>query len=83
MDSIDKLRVMLKHWIDHNGGHVKEFDKWRDVMAGENQESMVAALATAMEQMDSVSATLQKALDELGGAPEDADHHHHHHHHDH
>lgn len=81
MDSIDKLRVLLKHWIEHNGGHVEEFDKWREVMAGENKDSMVTALAKAMEQMDTVSATLQAALDELGGPLENPDHHHHHHHH--
>lgn len=83
MESIDKLRVLLKHWIDHNGGHVQEFDKWREVMAGEDQEAMVQSLAKAMEQMDAVSATLQAALDELGGPVEGEGHHHHHHHHDH
>lgn len=83
MDSIGKLRVLLKHWIDHNGGHVQEFDKWREVMAGEDQDSMAAALTKAMEQMDTVSETLQAALDELGGPVEGANHHHHHHHHDH
>ena len=76
MDSLDKLRVLLKHWIDHNGGHVREFDKWREVMIGENHGSMAAALARAMEQMDTVSTTLQAALDEIGGAPEDTGHHH-------
>ena len=81
MDSIDKLRVLLKHWIDHNGGHVQEFDKWRDVMAGEGNDAMAAALVKAMEQMDAVSATLNDALDELGGPAESSEHHHHHHHH--
>lgn len=80
MESIEKLRVLLKHWIDHNGGHVQEFDKWRDVMAGEHK-SMATALSQAMEQMDAVSATLQAALDELGGPLESTEHHHHHHHH--
>lgn len=81
MDSIEKLRVLLKHWIDHNGGHVAEFEKWRTTMSEENRETMVEALSTAITQMDDVSATLQAALDELGGAPESSDHHHHHHHH--
>ncbi|MCG6930866.1 MAG: hypothetical protein LJE64_09965 [Desulfofustis sp.] len=83
MDSIEKLRVLLKHWIDHNGGHVREFDKWREVMAGDNHDAMAAALALAMEQMETVSATLEAALEEIGGAPQDSGHHHHHHHHHH
>jgi hypothetical protein len=84
MESIEKLRVLLKHWIDHNGGHVEEFKKWRAVMAEDNRDSMSAALTRAMSQMDEVSATLQAALDEIGGPAESSDHHHHHghgHHH--
>jgi hypothetical protein len=83
MDSIDKLRVLLKHWIDHNGGHVDEFGKWREIMIGEKQAKVAESLSRAMQQMDEVSATLQKTLDELGGPPESSEggHHHHHHHH--
>ena len=81
MDSIEKLRVLLKHWIDHNGGHVEEFDKWRTTMADENRDTMADALSRAITQMDEVSATLQAALDEIGGAPDSSDHDHHHHHH--
>lgn len=86
MDSIDKLRVLLKHWIDHNGGHVDEFAKWQSIMAGENNGKAAAALDRAIKQMDQVSATLQATLTELGGpleASEDHHHHHHGHHHDH
>jgi hypothetical protein len=36
-----------------------------------------------MEQMETVSATLEAALEEIGGAPQDSGHHHHHHHHHH
>lgn len=77
MESIEKLRVLLKHWIDHNGGHVAEFDKWRETMVEEDRESMAEALGMAITQMEEVSATLQAALDEIGGAPESAHHHHH------
>ena len=83
MDSIEKLRVLLKHWIDHNGGHVEEFDKWRSTMTDENRDSMADALNRAITQMDEVSATLQAALDEIGGAPDSSDHDHHNHHHHH
>ena len=81
MDSTEKSRVLLKHWIDHNGGHVAEFDKWRKTMSEENNESMAEALGKAWIQMDEVSATLQAALDEIGGPLDSSEHHHHHHHH--
>ena len=47
MDSIDKLRVLLKHWIDHNGGHVDEFGKWREIMTGEKQAKVGAAMSVS------------------------------------
>jgi hypothetical protein len=83
MESIDKVRVLLKHWIDHNGGHVAEFAKWRKIMADENRVSTAEALQKAIEQMDAVSATLQAALDEIGGGGDHSEHHHHDHHHHH
>lgn len=83
MESIDKLRVLLKHWIEHNGGHVGEFNKWREIMVDENKPKMAEALQKAVEQMDAVSATLKSALDEIGSGEETSSHHHqdHHHHH--
>jgi hypothetical protein len=80
MENREKLRVLLQHWIEHNGGHVAEFNKWRATMADEHQDRLVAALDRAAEQMDVVSETLQQALDELGGPAADHAHHHHHHH---
>lgn len=81
MENIDKLRVLLKHWIDHNGGHVEEFAKWQTIMVEEKKEGTAASLEQAMQQMNKVSDILQEALDELGGPADDSDHHHHHHHH--
>ena len=31
MDNLEKLRILLQHWIEHNGGHVAEFAKWQTV----------------------------------------------------
>lgn len=83
MEPLAKLRVLLKHWIDHNGGHVDEFAKWRKIMADEHNATTAEALQKAIEQMDAVSATLQSALDEIGAGEDSPDHHHHHGHHHH
>lgn len=84
MDNTEKLRVLLQHWIDHNGGHVAEFAKWKELMAAEQKKDIVESLETAMQQMDKVSDVLRNSLDALGGPAPGADppHHHHHHHHD-
>ena len=80
MDNTDKLRVLLKHWIEHNGGHVEEFDKWCKLMTDEGNSEISSLLESAKDQMDKVSDILGQALTQLGGEM-DGDHHHHHHHH--
>ncbi len=83
MDNTEKLRLLLQHWIDHNGGHVAEFAKWKELMAAEEKKNIVTSLDMAMQQMNKVSQTLRICLDDLGGPAGSSDHqHHHHHHHD-
>ena len=28
MNEIDKFRILLPHWIEHNKNHEEEFNKW-------------------------------------------------------
>jgi len=80
MDNVEKLRVMLQHWIEHNNGHVDEFEKWRQTMTEEGQASLAAHIAEAIQTMTTVNKQLEKALEEVGG-PGNGEHHHHRHHH--
>jgi len=86
MDNVEKLRVMLQHWIEHNKGHVEEFEKWRKTMTEEGQTSVADHITEAVKMMATVNAQLGKALHEVGGPNKsegDEGHHHHgdHHHH--
>jgi hypothetical protein len=83
MDNVEKLRVLLQHWIDHNKGHVEEFEKWQKMMADEGQSHLAQHIANAVSIMAKVNDELDKALAEAGGPSEDEHHHHHHHHHHH
>lgn len=86
MDNVEKLRVLLQHWIDHNKGHVEEFENWRKLMADENQEKTASHITEAIRQMAMVNAELGKALHQVGGpnAAGDKGHQHgHSHSHDH
>ena len=85
MDNVEKLRVMLQHWIEHNKGHVEEFEKWRKTMSEEGQTSLADHITQAVKTMAEVNAQLGKALHEAGGPKSDGedDHHHGHHHHHH
>lgn len=87
MENVEKLRVMLQHWIEHNKGHMEEFEKWRGTLEDEGRTSLAAHIEKTVELMGSVNGQLEKALKEAGGAKHDDDHHHHdhegHHHHHH
>ena len=50
---IDKLRMLIPHWIEHNEGHAAEFRKW----------------ATKLDQVDDILAAREELLNrgvELG-----------------
>ena len=85
MDNVEKLRVLLQHWIEHNDGHVEEFEKWRKTMAEDGKQVLATHIGDAIAAMATVNEKLTKALTDVGGPPDkgdgDHDHHHHHHHH--
>jgi hypothetical protein len=62
MSEIAKLRVLLPHWIEHNGEHAGEFREWAD-RAGPAKEHIV----TAAQLMEEANAHLAEALEQVGG----------------
>ena len=80
-EDIRKLRVLLPHWIEHNGEHGGDFRRWAE-RAGSAREALVAAA----DLVDQANARLAEALEHLGGPLELPHHehghgHHHEHHH--
>jgi hypothetical protein len=67
----EKLRILLPHWIEHNGEHAEEFRRWAE-RAEEAKEPILAAA----QLVEEANARLEEALEALGGPLE-------HHHHDH
>jgi DNA-binding NtrC family response regulator len=63
MIEVDKLRVLIPHWIEHNEEHADEFRRWAET-AGQTATDLLAA-AEAMQQ---VNRRLANALEKLGGA---------------
>jgi hypothetical protein len=62
VDETEKLRVLLPHWIEHNGEHAAEFREY-GAGAGHAREGLFAAARL----LDEANARLQEVLDELGG----------------
>ena len=68
---LEKLRILLPHWIEHNVEHAAEFRSWA-TRAGEAGEDIL----TAAGQIENANAALQRALERVGG-PLSSSHHHH------
>jgi hypothetical protein len=62
MKGTDKLRVLLPHWIEHNGEHAAEFRQWAEEAA-----TARSALLDAARLLEAANARLQEGLAELGG----------------
>ena len=58
----EKLRILIPHWIEHNGEHSKEFRQWadEDTLAAED---LIAAAAA----IDQANQYLAAGLEKLGG----------------
>jgi len=77
MNQLEKLQVLLPHWIEHNQGHTEECRKWAALIDNsEVQQNLNKALAA----MELVTDHLDKALQAAGGPKMDDSHGHHHHH---
>jgi hypothetical protein len=79
MNDLDKLRVMLPHWIDHNSGHGREYAEWAHHMDSSGQNDIAALLRRAEKSLQEADTALQNALLKAGGPPDGHEHHHHHH----
>lgn len=60
MDELEKLRVLLPHWIEHNQEHAVEFREWAG-QAGEAGTDIIAA----SQQMEAANRCLRAALEKL------------------
>lgn len=83
MNNLDKVRVLLPHWLEHNQGHSTEFLQWADKLAAESPET-AALLRSAVEALQVAQRALTEALGKAGGPLADGHSHcgggHHHHH---
>ena len=79
---IEKLRILLPHWIEHNHSHEAEFKKWAALVREEGDGAVSDLLAKAITSMEETDKILTEALSKVGG-PAEGHHHHHHHGHDH
>ena len=63
MNELEKLRVLIPHWIEHNQEHAEEFHRWAE-QAGD----VSADIRAAAEALVRANDALRVALERLGGS---------------
>ena len=66
---LEKLRVLLPHWIEHNAEHAGEFRTWAERGGGAGERILEAA-----QYLEFANQALKKALEKLGGPVEHPSH---------
>jgi len=67
MNDLEKLRVLLVHWVEHNLEHAQEFRQWARRAEESGSEEAASKLEAAAQEMKVLNNSLQTALDLLGG----------------
>ncbi len=79
MKEVEKIRVLLPHWIEHNNGHERECLHWAETVRSSGMETVANAIELAVEAMKEANTYLRSALLEAGGPVDDGHDHTHHH----
>lgn len=79
MNNLEKLRVLLPHWLEHNASHRGEFAHWAGLI-GEGHQEVAVHLKRAADALQAADTALREALRSSGGELSGHGHHHHHHH---
>ena len=61
----EKLEILLKHWIEHNEEHGKEFQKWAEKAKTFGNTAVHDNILRAIEKMYEANGYLLKASEKL------------------
>jgi len=78
--TIEKLRIMLPHWIGHSHQHAEEFGKWAQLARAEGHAELAKALEEVIASMGTTDSLLNRAASLVGISPATGHGHSHEHH---
>ena len=78
MSEIEKLSILLPHWIEHNNSHGEEFNKWVKIIHDSNEPEIAAHIEKAQECMHEANQALRQALLIVGEPSKKNNHGHNH-----
>lgn len=75
---LEKLQMLLTHWLQHNESHGSEYLKWAAVAREDGHATTAEFIEQALEFLKKADESLGKALESVGGPSQEHQHHHHH-----
>ena len=66
MNDMQKLKVLLAHWMDHNREHAEAFHQWAQRAEECGSGEVASRLQTAAQEMKSLNERLRAARDLIG-----------------
>ena len=62
---MEKLQIMIEHWIEHNEEHAGEFGKWAERAKFAGNEPVHDDILRAIEKLRDANEQLRAALSKL------------------
>jgi len=62
---MEKLEILLKHWVEHNEEHAEEFGEWAEKAKALGNIAVHDDILSAVEKMRKANEYLLKALENL------------------
>jgi hypothetical protein len=78
MNAMEKLKVLLPHWAEHNREHASEVRRWRDEVEVSADVKLAESLEEVAYHMERAAALLNDAAEGMG-ITQTLTHAHHHH----
>jgi hypothetical protein len=76
---LEKLQVLLTHWLQHNESHGSEYLKWAEVARQDGLETAADLIEEAVAFLKKSDESLKKAQESVGSPAHGHQGHHHHH----
>jgi len=65
MNDLDRLQILLPHWIEHQAEHTRELQTWAERIQLTGRTEVADRLSTAADAMQQVGHQLASLLDEI------------------
>jgi len=66
MDEMQKLSIVIEHWIEHNQSHMGEYRRWAERAGELGLEQVKAEIEEAIRMLTQSNRHLEKAKQAIG-----------------